>query len=48
MSQLTEYIKDQIWILEYPVRFGGKSKRGRRDLILTICCNQEVRTLELF
>lgn len=33
MGQLTEYIKDQIWILEYPVRFGGMDLFGRTTII---------------
>jgi len=33
MVQLTEYIKDQIWILEYPVRFGGMDLFGRTTII---------------
>jgi hypothetical protein len=33
MRQLTEYIKDQIWILEYPVRFGGMDLFGRMTII---------------
>lgn len=33
MSQLTEYIKGQIWILEYPVRFGGMDVFARMTII---------------
>lgn len=33
MSGLTEYIKDQIWIVEYPVRFGGMDLFGRMTII---------------
>jgi len=33
MNQLTEYIKDQIWILEYPVRFAGIDLFGRMTII---------------
>ena len=33
MNQLTEYIKDQIWIHEYPVRFGGMDLFGRTTII---------------
>jgi hypothetical protein len=33
MSQLTEYIKDQIWILEYPIRFAGINLFGRMTII---------------
>ena len=33
MEQLTEYIKDQIWFLEYPVRFGGMDLFGRTTFI---------------
>jgi len=33
MCQLTEYIKDQIWILEYPVRFGGMDIFSRMTII---------------
>ncbi len=33
MDQLTEYIKDQIWILEYPVRFAGMDLFGRMSII---------------
>jgi hypothetical protein len=33
MEQLTEYIKDQIWIIEYPVRFGGMDLFGRTTII---------------
>ena len=33
MEQLTEYIKDQIWLLEYPVRFGGMDLFGRTTFI---------------
>ena len=33
MVQLTEYINDQIWILEYPVRFGGMDLFGRTTII---------------
>ena len=33
MSQLIEYIKDQIWIFEYPVRFGGMDLFSRTTII---------------
>ena len=33
MGQITVYIKDQIWILEYPVRFGGMDLFGRTTII---------------
>lgn len=33
MGQLTEYIKDQIWVLEYPVRFGGMDIFGRTTIL---------------
>lgn len=33
MEHLTEYIKDQIWILEYPVRFGGMDLFGKTTII---------------
>ena len=33
MEKLKEYIKDQIWILEYPVRFAGMDIFGRTTLI---------------
>ena len=33
MDQLTEYIKDQIWIVEYPVRFAGMDLFGRMSII---------------
>lgn len=33
MTHLKEYIKDQIWILEYPVRFGGMDLYGRTTII---------------
>lgn len=33
MEQLVEYIKGQIWILEYPVRFGGMDLFGRMTII---------------
>ena len=33
MNQLTEYINGQIWILEYPVRFGGMDLFGRTTII---------------
>ena len=33
MVQLTEYIKDQIWILEYPIRFGGIDLFARTTII---------------
>lgn len=33
MSQLTEYVKDQIWIYEYPVRFAGMNIFGRMTII---------------
>jgi hypothetical protein len=33
MNQLTEYIKDQIWIHEYPVRYAGINLFGRMTII---------------
>ena len=33
MEKLTEYVKDQIWLLEYPVRFGGMDLFGRSTFI---------------
>jgi hypothetical protein len=33
MENLKEYIKDQIWILEYPVRFAGMDIFGRTTII---------------
>jgi hypothetical protein len=33
MEQLTEYVKDQIWILEYPVRYAGIDLFGRMTVI---------------
>jgi len=33
MGQLTEYIKDQIWVLEYPVRFAGMDLFGRTTIL---------------
>jgi hypothetical protein len=33
MSQLVEYVKDQIWILEYPIRYGGMDLYARMTLI---------------
>ena len=33
MSQLIEYIKDQIWIYEYPIRFGGMDLFSRTTII---------------
>ena len=33
MNQLSEYIKDQIWILEYPVQFAGIDLFGRMTII---------------
>ncbi|MEJ2686485.1 MAG: hypothetical protein P8124_04615, partial [Gammaproteobacteria bacterium] len=33
MGNITEYIKDQIWILEYPVRFQGMDLYGRTTII---------------
>ena len=33
MGQLTEYIRDQIWVLEYPVRFAGMDLFGRTTII---------------
>ena len=33
MSRLIEYIKDQIWIYEYPVRFGGMDLFSRTTII---------------
>lgn len=33
MDQLTEYIKGQIWLLEYPVRYGGIDLFGRMTVI---------------
>lgn len=33
MNQLSEYIKDQIWVLEYPVRYAGIDLFGRMTII---------------
>ena len=33
MYQLIEYVKDQIWIFEYPVRFGGMDLFARTTII---------------
>ena len=33
MDQLIEYIKDQIWILEYPIRFAGLNLFGRMTIV---------------
>ena len=33
MAQLIEYIKEQIWILEYPIRFGGMGLFSRMTII---------------
>lgn len=33
MNKLTEYIKDQIWILEYPIRYGGMDLFARMTVI---------------
>ena len=33
MSQLTEYVKDQIWLHEYPVRYGGMDLYARMTII---------------
>jgi hypothetical protein len=33
MEQLVEYVKGQIWILKYPVRFGGMDLFGRMTII---------------
>ena len=33
MDQLVEYIKDQIWILEYPIRFAGLDLFGRMTIV---------------
>lgn len=33
MNHLKEYVKDQIWILEYPVRFGGIDLYARTTII---------------
>ena len=33
MDQLVEYIKDQIWILEYPIRFAGLNLFGRMTIV---------------
>lgn len=33
MNQLSEYIKDQIWILEYPIRYAGIDLFGRMTII---------------
>lgn len=37
MTRLTEYVKDQIWILEYPVRFGGMDLFGRMTIMRLAC-----------
>jgi len=33
MEELTEYVKERIWLLEYPVRFGGMNLFGRTTII---------------
>jgi hypothetical protein len=33
VSLLSEYVNDQLWILEYPVRFGGMDLFGRMTII---------------
>ena len=33
MGQLAEYVKNQIWILEYPIRFGGMDLFARTTII---------------
>ena len=33
MDKLTEYIKEKIWLLEYPVRFAGMDLFGRTTFI---------------
>jgi len=33
VAHLKEYVKDQIWILEYPVRFGGMDLFARTTII---------------
>ena len=33
MEELTEYVKERIWLLEYPVRFGGMDLFGRTTII---------------
>ena len=33
MNQLAEYVNDQIWILEYPVRYFGIDLYGRMTII---------------
>ena len=33
MDQLLEYVKDQLWILEYPVRYAGIDLFGRMTII---------------
>ena len=33
MGQLTEYVKNQIWILEYPIRFAGMDLFARTTII---------------
>lgn len=33
MEKLTEYVKEKIWLLEYPVRFGGMDLFGRTTII---------------
>ena len=33
MEKLNEYVRDQIWILEYPVRFAGRDIFGRTTII---------------
>ena len=33
MNQLSEYVKDQIWIIEYPVRFAGINLFARMSII---------------
>jgi hypothetical protein len=37
MNQLTQYVKDQIWIHEYPVRFGGMDLFARMTIIKLDC-----------
>lgn len=33
MEELIEYVKERIWLLEYPVRFGGMDLFGRTTII---------------
>ena len=33
MEKLTEYVSEKIWLLEYPVRFGGMDLFGRTTII---------------